>query len=136
MLVEVIRVLRPRGRFVMRNICPQEHPDWLYYDYFPESRSIDLADFWPAETIVAVMEAGGFADVAVEREHLRFEQDMGAWLDMVRQRDSNSQLMSISEAAYAAGISRLERELSRTAAAPKRTDHLCLLTVRGDKRSG
>ena len=35
------QVLRPGGRFVMRNLCPQLSPDWLYYEYFPEAQTVD-----------------------------------------------------------------------------------------------
>ncbi|MBV8738593.1 MAG: methyltransferase domain-containing protein, partial [Alphaproteobacteria bacterium] len=80
MLHPVFNVLRFNGRFVIRNVCPHEHPDWLYYDYFPEALQIDLADFWSPETVVATMEVVGFASVAVELEHLRFEQDLRTWL--------------------------------------------------------
>src|SRR5690242_2103220 len=55
MLDEVLKVLRQGGRFVMRNLCPQENPDWLYYEYFPEAQTIDLEDFWPPATIVSAM---------------------------------------------------------------------------------
>jgi ubiquinone/menaquinone biosynthesis C-methylase UbiE len=96
----VIEVLRRGGRFVMRNLCPQECPDWLYYEYFPQAHTIDLEDFWPPEAIVTTMEAIGFARVTVELEHLRFEQDLCVWLDAVRRRDSNSQLMTISDRAW------------------------------------
>ena len=37
MLRETLRVLRIDGRLILRNLCPQECADWLYYDYFPES---------------------------------------------------------------------------------------------------
>jgi ubiquinone/menaquinone biosynthesis C-methylase UbiE len=57
MLGAVLEVLRHGGRFVMRNLCPQECPDWLYYEYFPQAHTIDLEDFWPPETIVTTMEA-------------------------------------------------------------------------------
>jgi len=134
MLRALFHALRCRGRFVMRNVCPQEHPDWLYYNYFPEALPIDLADFWPPENIVATMEAIGFAPVTVELEHLRFEQDLRVWLDTVRRRDTNSQLMAISDRAYAAGIHRLERELADANEPRVRADHLCLITIRGDKR--
>jgi SAM-dependent methyltransferase len=129
----VLEVLRHGGRFVMRNLCPQECPDWLYYEYFPQAHTIDLEDFWPPETIVATMEATGFARVTVELEHLRFEQDLCVWLDAVRRRDSNSQLMTISDRAYEAGIRRLQREVVGGNAPQVRADHLCLLTVRGDR---
>src|SRR5215467_11379824 len=59
MLREVLRVLRPAGRFVLRNLCPQESSDWLYYEYFPEAQIVDLKDFWPPEAIAAVMEGAG-----------------------------------------------------------------------------
>jgi SAM-dependent methyltransferase len=129
----VLEVLRHGGRFVMRNLCPQECPDLLYYEYFPQAHTIDLEDFWPPETIVATMKAIGFARVTVELEHLRFEQDLCVWLDAVRRRDSNSQLMTISDRAYEAGIRRLEREVAGGNAPQVRADHLCLLTVRGDR---
>ena len=136
MLHEVYRVLRRNGRFVMRNLCPQEHPDWLYYEYFPEALLIDLSDFWPPDTVVATMEAIGFAAVAVELEHLRFEQDLRVWLETVRRRDTNSQLMAISDCEYDAGIHRLESEMANPDAPKVRTDHLCLITIHGDQTVG
>jgi hypothetical protein len=66
-------------------------------------------------------------------EHIRFEQDLRVWLDMVRRRDLNSQLLAISDRAYEEGIARLERQLANGGAAQVRTDHICLLTIRGDK---
>ena len=59
--------------------------------------------------------------------------DLRVWLNMVRRRDLNSQLMAISDRAYADGIARLERELSDGGAPQVRRDHLCLMTIRGDK---
>ena len=76
------------------------------------------------------MIAGG----VVEPEHIRFEQDLRVWLDMVRRRrDLNSQLMSISDRAYQDGVGRLERELMEGVAPQMRADHLCLMTIRGDR---
>ena len=134
MLHSVFNVLRFDGQFVIRNLCPHEHPDWLYYDYFPEALQIDLADFWSPETVVATMEVVGFASVAVELEHLRFEQDLRTWLETVRQRDTNSQLMAISDRGYEASLHRLESELVDANAPKVRADHLCLVTIRGEKR--
>lgn len=133
MFHEVFRVLRHNARLVMRNLCPQECPDWLYYEYFPEALPMDLSDFWPSQTIVVTMEAIGFAAVVVELEHLRFEQDLRVWLDTVRRRDTNSQLMAISDRGYDTGIHRLECELADADAPKVRTDHLCLITIRGEK---
>ena len=55
MLHEVFRALRPGGRFVLRNLCPEESNDWLYYRYFPEALVVDLLDFWPADAIAAAI---------------------------------------------------------------------------------
>ncbi len=83
MLRAVFRVLRRGGRVVLRNLSPQECADWLYYAYFPEAHAIDLADFWPPEAVVAVLEATGFVAVTVERQHLRYAQNLRVWLDTV-----------------------------------------------------
>jgi SAM-dependent methyltransferase len=136
MLHDAFRVLRPGGRLVLRNACPQASADWLYYEYFPAARIVDLQDFWPPDAVVAVMEGAGFAPVAVAYEHLHFEQNLAAWLAIVRRRDTCSQLQVIPDGDYEAGIKRLEHELAEASAPRMRADHLCLLTIRGDKPSG
>ena len=127
------RVLRPGGRFVMRNLCPQQSPDWLYYEYFPEAQSVDLKDFWPPEAIVAVMEGAGFAPVTVAYEHVHFEQNLREWLAIVRRRDICSQLQVISDGAYAAGVRRLKKDATDAGQSATRPDHLCLITIRADR---
>jgi SAM-dependent methyltransferase len=131
-LRDAFRVLRPGGRFVLRNLCPQESPDWLYYEYFPEAEIVDLKDFWPPEAIVATMEGAGFAPVTVAYEHVHFEQNLREWLAIVRRRDICSQLQAISDAAYTTGIRRLEQDVSDAGPTATRPDHLCLITIRGD----
>jgi ubiquinone/menaquinone biosynthesis C-methylase UbiE len=99
MLRAAFRVLRRDGRFVIRNLCPQACADWLHYTYFPDAYAIDPEDFWPPETLVATMQATGFAAVTAEPEHLYFEERLRAWLETVRHRDTCSQLLSIPDAA-------------------------------------
>lgn len=135
MLRDTFRVLRPGGCFVLRNLCPQESLDWLYYEYFPEAQVADLCDFWPPEAMIAVMEGIGFTSVTMEQEHLHFEQDLSTWIKVVQRRDTCSQLLAISDAAYEAGLRRLARELEEGAAPRQRADHLCLLIIRGEKPS-
>ena len=132
MLRAVLRVLRPGGRFLLRNLCPQESGDWLYYEYFPEALLVDLRDFWPVDAIVGVMETAGFAAVAASFEHIRFEQNLPAWLDTVRRRDTCSQLQAVSGAAYRDGVTRLERDIADPSLPRSRNDHLCLATIRGE----
>jgi hypothetical protein len=116
-------------------MCPQEASDWLYYEYFPEAEVVDLQDFWPPEAIAAVMGAG-FTSVTVDYEHLHFEQDLPAWLDIVRRRDTCSQLQAIPDAAYEAGLCRLEHEPADRDGPRSRADHLCLITIHGEKLAG
>lgn len=131
MLRAAFRVLRPHGRFVLHNMCPQQSGDWLYYEYFPEARIVDLEDFWPPDTVLKSMKEVGFVDVEAAYRHVHWEQDMTAWLDIIRRRDTCSQLQAISEAAYQAGVERLEREVADRRTPNSRRDHLCLVTIRG-----
>lgn len=135
MLRAVLRVLRPGGKFVLSNSCPQQSGHWLYYEYFPEARLVDLQDFWPPDAIVECMNEAGFVEVEAAYRHVHWEQDMAAWLDIVRHRDTCSQLQAISDAAYLAGVERLQREVADPRMPRSRQDHLCLLTIRGEAPS-
>ena len=136
MLQAAFRVLRSGGRLVVHSLCPQESADWLYYEYFPEARTVDLVDFWPSEALVEAMETSGFVRVAVERHRVHYEQNMRDWLEVLRRRDTCSQLMTISDAAYSAGLSRLQKELADANDAFTRAEHLCLITILGEKPTG
>lgn len=135
LLREAARVLRPGGRLVFHNICPQRSADWLYYEYFPETRLRDFEDFWSPETLVEQMTAVGFTGIETAFEQITFDQDLLAWLDIVRRRDTCSQLQAISDAAYRGGIERLERELAAPDLPRSRINRLCLLTMQGKTSS-
>jgi ubiquinone/menaquinone biosynthesis C-methylase UbiE len=134
MLREALRVLRRGGRFALYNMCPQESDDWLYYAYFPEAKTRDFADFWPPNAIVSEMSATGFAGVEVQRRHVYRERELAELLSAMRFRERNSQLLSLSDAAYAAGLRRIERDFDDPQTPKMRVEHLCFVTVRGDRR--
>jgi ubiquinone/menaquinone biosynthesis C-methylase UbiE len=133
MLGSAFRVLCPGGRLVLYSLCPQESADWLYYEYFPAAHAIDLVDFWAPEAVAKMMQDTGFIAVTAERQHIHYQQNLRLWLDIVRRRDTCSQLMAIPDEAYTAGLRRLEQELSDGSAPDARPDHICFVTIRGQK---
>src|SRR5262249_15021178 len=134
MLSEAFRVLQRRRRLVLYSMCPQESDDWLYSAYFPEGMPRDFADFWRPDAIVSEMTAIGFAGVEVVRRHIHRGRELAELLSAIRFRERNSQLLSLSDAAYEAGLRRLERDLDNPQTHKVRSDHLCFVTVRGDRR--
>ena len=113
-------------------MCPQKSTDWLYYEYFPEARRVDLQDFWSPEQTVEVMKTAGFVAVVADYEHIHFEQNLPEWFDIVRRRDTCSQLQAISDAAYQAGVKRLEHDIGDPNTPSSRKNHLCMVTIRSE----
>ena len=79
------------------------------------------------------MTAIGFAGVGVTRRHVHSERDLAELLATVQFRERNSQLLSLSDASYAAGLRRIERDLHHPQTPKIRADHLCFVTMRGYK---
>jgi hypothetical protein len=69
----------------------------------------------------------------VARRHAHRERELADLLSAVRFRERNSQLLSLSDAAYPAGPRRIERDLDDPQTPKMCTEHLCFVTVRGDK---
>lgn len=133
MITSVFRILRPGGRFVMLNLCPREMQDWIYYQYFPEALEIDLQDFLPKDTIVDLLIQEGF-EVNMELEHITVEQSLHQFWEVVSRRDTCSQLLTISESAYQAGLQQLERELQQPGNSPPAIKtKICLITISAAK---
>jgi hypothetical protein len=114
-------------------ICVRRNPNWLYYAYLPEAKTLDLGDFWPLDGIVSEMSATGYAGVEVARQHVHRERDLKELLSALRFRERNSQLLSLSDAAHKAGLRRIERDIDDPQTPKARADHLCFITVRGDR---
>ena len=57
---EVLRVLRPGGRFVMTNIDPWSMNGWVLYRFFPAAKALDYRDFLTAEDFSGMMCDTGF----------------------------------------------------------------------------
>lgn len=104
---EVLRVLRPGGRFVMVNADPWGMRDWPVYTSFPEAEARDKLDFVEPEAFADTMRAAGFVDIDLERRPRAVEQSGREALDYAEQRHRTSQFLVIDDDAYAAGLARL-----------------------------
>jgi hypothetical protein len=130
MIADGFRVLRPGGWFVMLNICPCEMQDWAIYRYFPAALECDLDDFMPQREIEKRLREVGFEDLKLELDHQECEEELDIFAATVRRRDICSQLIGLSEAAYQAGLNRLELELQRVAGGSVRMPtESCLLKI-------
>jgi ubiquinone/menaquinone biosynthesis C-methylase UbiE len=133
---EVYRTLKPRGRFVMTHIDPWAMPDWLVYQCFPESFELDQRAFVPVERFVTLLRNAGFQDTHVTREDLSKEESVAVFFRYVSDRHRMSQLMAISDEAYAAGLRRIDKQLSEsTGRAAMARSEFVRVTIRGDKRT-
>jgi hypothetical protein len=61
--------------------------------------------------IASTMDAVGFSPVAMQQEHIRRDLNLAEWIARVHERASCS-LLTISDAAYVAGIERVERDIA------------------------
>ena len=131
MLTAMFRLLRPGGQFVMINLAPHEMPGWIHYRYFPTALTRDLQDFMPHDVIVAMLRQIGFVNVTWTLDHTTTEQDLQQFLDIVCRRDTCSQLLTISDQEYQAGLQQIRNELRQGHRMVPTED--CLLTVCAEK---
>jgi len=108
LVAEIARVLKPGGRFSLFNIDPHNMPGWIYYRFFPACWEADQSDFLTAETLAALLEAAGFVNIRLVREHLTSQENLRRFRDKASQRHHTSQLLAIAGDAYAAGIQALD----------------------------
>ena len=132
-IAEVLRVLRPSGRFVMTNIDPWSMTDWVLYRFFPAARTLDYRDFMTADDFSNAMRETGFVDVEVERARRSTREDLGAYLTYASARHRTSHFMAMSDEDYRAGVRRLERAVATARPGDTVPSEFCLLTIRGDK---
>ena len=130
---EVLRVLRPGGRFVVTNIDPWAMDGWVLYRFFPAARVLDRRDFMTADEFTGVMHGAGFVNIELDREHRSTRESLGEYLAFASERHRTSHFMAMSDEDYRAGVRRLEQ--AAVAAPPGDTvpSEFCLITIRGDK---
>ena len=133
MIEGVYRVLRRGGRFVMQNIAPHEMGGWVYYHYFPTAYALDLQHYLTLAEFQQLLAETGFVNIRLERNHFHYEQDLGQFLALVRDRVAASQLIAIADAEYESGLARIEVDLNERNLYSFISE-ICLITLRADKR--
>jgi SAM-dependent methyltransferase len=133
MIGEIYRLLRGGGRFVMNNIDPWMMREWLVYQFFSAAWELDAADFLPVETFTAMMETAGFRSIHISRRLETAEMRLGEVQAYVSRRTAASQLMAISDEAYADGLRKMGQAVERQGEDALIQSTFCFLTVIGDK---
>ena len=128
---EVFRVIRPGGCFVIQNIDPWSMPDWIIYRFFPEAREVDYIDFLPIDAFAGLLRDTGFRGVRVTRTDDCRDESLRAFLR--RGRHTASQFAAISDAAYAAGLRRVQEALGSGEADVIVPSRAALVTIRAEK---
>ena len=114
---EARRVLKPRGGVLSIGKDPHAARDsWWVYDYFPETREIDLARFAPVRILRGELAQAGFAwaesGEADRIEAVSLVSD--AWAQGVIDPSFTSQLTVLTPDEFQSGVERI-REAERAA---------------------
>jgi len=110
---ECARVLAPNGTLLVISLDPHTGLDtWWIYDYFPAALAADRERYVAAERLHAMLDEAGFRDVSTV-----VAQNLPGSIPFEKARERGmldrrwtSQLMVISDEAFASGMARLEAE--------------------------
>jgi len=112
-------LLRPGGALAAIGLdVPSAIGRWVIYDYFPAAIEYDQSRFPPWEEVRSWMGAAGLAVRPLRTvERIRSERRGRAILDdHFIQRHGTSQLMSLTDAQYQAGIDRIQSAIAEAEA--------------------
>ena len=132
-IAEVLRVLRPGGRFVMTNVDPWSMNNWTLYRFFPVARELDYRDFMTVDGFCVAMRDAGFVNIDAKREHRDTRQNLGEFLTYASERHRTSHFMAMSDEEYRAGVRRLEQAVAMAQPGGTVPSEFSLITIRGDK---
>src|SRR5262245_1596514 len=131
-LAEAWRVLEPGGRFFSVGMDPHGGVRrWAIYDFFPGTREADRSRFPAPAAIRAWLAAAGFVDAATSEAERMDEQVAGrdVLASPFLERRGTSQLALLDDAAYAAGIHRIEAAIADAEARGERATFFVQLSL-------
>jgi ubiquinone/menaquinone biosynthesis C-methylase UbiE len=120
---EARRLLRSGGALAVIGFDPRAHRHrWYVYDYFPGTCEQDLARFPSWGKLVDWMGEAGFRRVERQTVELIVDPKEGRAIleDPFFQKHGTSQLILLSDKAYAAGRRRVERAVAKAEEAGER----------------
>ncbi len=122
----MLRCVRPGGRLVLRNICPEHMPRAWVYAYFEGAAAIDAARFPSARALREELAAIA-SDVQLEVRSSYVEKSVASIRAIAALREV-SELAVLDDARFAAGLARLDAAL---AANPRATylDEVAILEL-------
>ena len=129
----IFRLLRPGGRLVMTNLNPHTMQDWLYYRYFPAALTRDLQDFLHHDALATLMRQTGFHPVHIDLQPIAYDEDLHHFRQTVIQRDTCSQLLTLSDTDYQTGLRHLTRDLQHVPSPYPVPTQITLLTLTAHK---
>lgn len=102
-------MLKPGGGLLTVGLDPHSARDqWWVYDFFPETRTIDLARFAPVLIFRGEITKAGFAWAeSFEADHLETERQLRDAFPAGVERAFTSQLIALTDEEFARGVDRL-----------------------------
>jgi hypothetical protein len=94
---------------------------------------VDLRDFLAPDALIALLRQIGFTQITCARQQTSTMQSLQEFLEVAQQRDTCSQLLTIPEQDYQAGLRQIKAELRQ--GAQEVPTQVCILTVCGEKSS-
>jgi ubiquinone/menaquinone biosynthesis C-methylase UbiE len=133
------RILRRDGVFAIIGMDPHGQSDkWYIYDYFERTREMDLRRFPSISTIEQWMIDRGFEGIASRRVEriLNPQYERSVLEHSVLQKNGTSQLALLTDAEYAAGLTRLRADLAAAeakGAVPVFPEDISLMMITGHR---
>jgi len=115
-LKEAQKIVAPKGKIIIIGIFPDEEEFvWYAYDYFPEIRKKDSARYQSKEEIANVLKANGFGNLRIEKiyaveNHFAGEE---VFSDPFLNKHNSSQLASLDEGLFNAGLNKIKDEIRK-----------------------
>lgn len=108
---EILRVLKPGGRLILRNTFKDRIPNHWWRGYFPRSHDVEVAMFPTEAETCELFEAAGFVTVACRQMEIPFEGDIAGLVARLKLR-AVSVFEHMTEAELDEGFARIDADLA------------------------